>query len=60
MVIDCRALYATFANRDVLPRVAGWIQLQEFDCSIEYRARRPHADALSRNRNTKLIMESKM
>lgn len=52
IVSDCSALRATFIKRDLLPRVARWwIQLQEFDCSIEYRAgkKMPHVDALSRN-----------
>ncbi|KAL0840032.1 hypothetical protein ABMA28_015356 [Loxostege sticticalis] len=37
---------------DIIPRVARWwVQLQEYDCSIEYRpgSRMTHVDALSRN-----------
>lgn len=49
---DCNALRTTLTKRDLVPRIARWwIQLQEFDCSIEYRAgnKMAHADALSRN-----------
>ncbi|KAL0861276.1 hypothetical protein ABMA27_008837 [Loxostege sticticalis] len=41
----------TFVKRDLIPRVARWwVQLQEFDCVIEYRpgSRMTHVDALSR------------
>jgi transposase InsO family protein len=49
---DCNALRYTLTKRDVVPRVARWwIQIQEYDCTIEYRpgTRMLHADALSRN-----------
>ncbi|CAH2229081.1 jg21182 [Pararge aegeria aegeria] len=49
---DCNALRATLVKRDLIPRIARWwIQLQEFDCTIEYRpgSRMSHVDALSRN-----------
>lgn len=52
IVTDCSALRSTFSKRDLIPRIARWwLQLQEFDCSIEYRAgsRMAHVDALSRN-----------
>ncbi|KAL0895777.1 hypothetical protein ABMA27_011827 [Loxostege sticticalis] len=48
---DCNALRTTFVKRDLIPRVARWwVQLQEFDCVIEYRpgSRMTHVDALSR------------
>lgn len=54
IVSDCSALRSTFVKRDLLPRVARWwIQLQEYDCSVEYRAgtKMPHVDALSRSPN---------
>lgn len=49
---DCNALRATMIKRDLIPRIARWwIQLQEYDCTIEYRpgSRMSHVDALSRN-----------
>lgn len=49
---DCNALRTTLTKRDLVPRIARWwIQLQEFDCEIEYRAgnKMSHVDALSRN-----------
>lgn len=49
---DCNAIRSTLTKRDLVPRIARWwIQLQEFDCSIEYRpgAKMSHVDALSRN-----------
>lgn len=49
---DCNALRSTLVKRDLIPRVARWwIQLQEFNCTIEYRpgSRMTHVDALSRN-----------
>ncbi|CAH2218004.1 jg19309 [Pararge aegeria aegeria] len=52
ILTDCNALRATLIKRDLIPRIARWwIQLQEYDCTIEYRpgARMTHADALSRN-----------
>lgn len=52
VVSDCKALRATFTKRDLSPRIGRWwIQLQEYDCTIEYRAgaKMPHVDALSRN-----------
>lgn len=52
IITDCNALRTTLTKRDLIPRVARWwIQLQEFDCEIEYRpgSRMTHVDALSRN-----------
>lgn len=52
IVTDCSALRSTFLKRDLIPRIARWwLTLQEFDCSIEYRAgsKMSHVDALSRN-----------
>lgn len=49
---DCNAIRTTLTKRDLVPRIARWwIQLQEYDCTIEYRsgARMSHVDALSRN-----------
>ncbi|KAG6439129.1 hypothetical protein O3G_MSEX000509, partial [Manduca sexta] len=49
---DCNALRSTLIKRDLIPRIARWwVQLQEFDCTIEYRPgpRMAHVDALSRN-----------
>lgn len=52
IVTDCNAIRTTLSKRDLVPRIARWwVQLQEFDCEIEYRpgTRMLHADALSRN-----------
>lgn len=52
ILTDCNALRYTLTKRDVIPRVARWwVQIQEYDCCIEYRSgtRMSHADALSRN-----------
>lgn len=52
IITDCNTLRTTLTKRDLIPRVARWwIQLQEFDCEIEYRSssRMIHVDALSRN-----------
>ena len=52
VVSDCSALRSTFSKRDLIPRIARWwLTLQEFNCSIEYRAgtKMSHVDALSRN-----------
>lgn len=52
ILTDCNALRSTLVKRDLIPRISRWwIQLQEYDCTIEYRpgARMTHADALSRN-----------
>lgn len=52
IVTDCSALRSTFEKRDLIPRIARWwLALQEFDCSVEYRAgtKMGHVDALSRN-----------
>ncbi|KAG6452887.1 hypothetical protein O3G_MSEX007851 [Manduca sexta] len=49
---DCNALRSTMTKRDLVPRIARWwIQLQEYDCTIEYRPgiKMSHVDALSRN-----------
>ncbi|CAG9089257.1 unnamed protein product [Plutella xylostella] len=47
VITDCSALRSTFLKRDIIPRLL----LQEFQCSIEYRAgsKMTHVDALSRN-----------
>lgn len=48
-------------KRDLVPRMARWwIQLQEYDCDIEYRPgnRMMHVDALSRNPVDPAIPES--
>ncbi|XP_049875596.1 uncharacterized protein LOC126373483 [Pectinophora gossypiella] len=58
---DCNALRYTLTKRDVIPRVARWwVQIQEYDCSIEYRpgTRMVHADALSRNPVDDSVSES--
>lgn len=52
IITDCSALRSTFQKRDLIPRIARWwLALQEFDCTVEYRAggKMAHADALSRN-----------
>ncbi|CAH2220104.1 jg14835 [Pararge aegeria aegeria] len=52
IVTDCSALRSTFSKRDFIPRIARWwLLLQEFQCSVEYRAgvKMGHVDALSRN-----------
>lgn len=52
IITDCSALRTTLSKRDMIPRVGRWwLQLQEYDCSIEYRPgnRMNHVDALSRN-----------
>lgn len=52
VVSDCSALRSTFGKRDLIPRIARWwLALQEFQCSVEYRAgtKMGHVDALSRN-----------
>lgn len=52
IVTDCSALRSTFTKRDLIPRIARWwLVLQEYDCSVEYRAgvKMAHVDALSRN-----------
>lgn len=49
---DCSALRSTFVKRDIIPRIARWwLRLQEFHCTIEYKAgsKMLHVDALSRN-----------
>ncbi|CAB3248007.1 unnamed protein product [Arctia plantaginis] len=51
IITDCNALRTTLTKRDLIPRISRWwIQLQEYDCEIEYRAgsRMAHVDALSR------------
>lgn len=51
IITDCNALRTTLTKRDLIPRIARWwLQLQEYDCTIEYRpgARMAHVDALSR------------
>lgn len=61
IVTDCNALRSTLIKRDLIPRIARWwIQLQEFDCTIEYRpgSRMSHVDALSRNPVGDGVMES--
>lgn len=52
VVTDCNALRATFAKRDLLPRIGRWwLEMQEYTFEVEYRAgsKMAHADALSRN-----------
>lgn len=52
IVTDCSALRSTFSKRDMIPRIARWwLLLQEFQCTVEYRAgtKMAHVDALSRN-----------
>lgn len=52
VLTDCNALRTTLTKKDLIPRIARWwVQLQEFDCEIEYRpgTRMQHVDALSRN-----------
>lgn len=52
VLTDCSALRATLSKRDLVPRIARWwLQLQEFDFTVEYRPghNMQHADALSRN-----------
>lgn len=52
IITDCSALRSTFLKRDLIPRIARWwLMLQEFHCSIEYKAgsKMSHVDALSRN-----------
>lgn len=52
ILTDCNALRSTLVKRDLIPRIARWwMQLQEYDCTIEYRpgSRMSHVDALSRN-----------
>lgn len=49
---DCAALRTTLTKRDLIPRIARWwLQISEFDFSIEYRpgVQMQHVDALSRN-----------
>lgn len=49
---DCAALRTTLTKRDLIPRIARWwLQISEFDFSIEYRpgVQMKHVDALSRN-----------
>lgn len=51
LITDCRALRTTLTKRDLIPRIGRWwIQLQEYDFEIEFRAgsRMSHVDALSR------------
>ncbi|XP_063547163.1 uncharacterized protein LOC134754752 [Cydia strobilella] len=59
--LNCNALRYTLTKRDVISRVARWwVQIQEYDCSIEYRpgARMLHADALSRHPVDDSVQES--
>lgn len=52
ILTDCSALRSTFLKRDLIPRIARWwLTLQEFNCTIEYKAgsKMGHVDALSRN-----------
>lgn len=52
VMTDCSALRSTLSKRDLMPRIARWwLQLQEFDFTVEYRPGESmkHADALSRN-----------
>lgn len=52
IITDCNALRTTLSKRDMVPRIGRWwLQLQEYQCNIEYRpgSRMSHVDALSRN-----------
>lgn len=52
VITDCVALRYTFVKKDLIPRIARWwLQVQDFDIEIEYRAgdKMRHVDALSRN-----------
>jgi len=50
IITDCNALRTALTKRDLVHRIARWwIQLQEYDCEIEYRPGMAHVDALSRN-----------
>lgn len=52
ILTDCNALRSTLTKRDLIPRIARWwVQMQEYDLTIEYRPgpRMSHVDALSRN-----------
>lgn len=52
ILTDCVAIRHTFVKKDLIPRIARWwLQIQEFDLEIEYRAgdKMRHVDALSRN-----------
>lgn len=52
LVTDCSALRASFAKRDLIPRIARWwIILQEYNFDIVYKPGHTmsHVDALSRN-----------
>lgn len=58
---DCNALRSTLTKRDLIPRIARWwIQMQEFDFSVEYRpgSQMSHVDALSRNPVESLAQDS--
>lgn len=51
IITDCNSLRTTLTKRDLVPKIARWwVQLQEFDCEIEYRPgdKMSHVDALSR------------
>lgn len=51
IITDCGALRTTLTKRDLIPRISRWwVQFQEYDCEIEYRAgtQMAHVDALSR------------
>lgn len=53
IITNCNALRTTLTKRDLVSRITRWwIQLQEYDCEIEYRTgtRMTHVDALSRIR----------
>jgi transposase InsO family protein len=52
VITDCNALRTALTKRDLIPRIGRWwLQLSEFDFSVEYRSgtSMPHVDALSRN-----------
>lgn len=52
LVTDCNAMKTAQTKRDLVPRIARWwLQLAEFDFTIEYRPgqRMAHVDALSRS-----------
>lgn len=55
IVTDCSAIKTAAEKKDLIPRIARWwLQLQEYDFSVEHRAgvKMSHVDALSRNATT--------
>lgn len=61
ILTDCQALRTTSTKKGFVSRIARWwVQLQEFDCDIEYRAnsRMAHYDTLSRNPIGEAVLET--